>query len=67
MTEHAMDDLHAEVVKGVEALQCDDYVEYTDETLPQLVEDIARRGRERSFPSFPPTSSFPRKRESRSG
>ena len=62
-----MEYLRAEVMKGVEALRNGDCVDYTDETLPELVEDIARRGRERSFPSSPPTSSFPRKRESRSG
>ena len=44
----ALADLHAEVMKGVEALQSGKYVEYTEGTLPELVEDVARRGRERA-------------------
>ena len=44
----AITDLRAEVKKGVEALQSGNYVEYTDETLPALVESVARRGRERA-------------------
>ena len=35
------------VREGVEALQNGDYVEYTDETLHELFDDIKRRGRER--------------------
>ena len=48
MTDDAIDNLRAEVMKGLEALRNGDYVEYTDETLPELTEDIARRGRERA-------------------
>ena len=44
----AITNLRVEVMKGVEALQSGKYVEYTDETLPGLVEDVARRGRERA-------------------
>ena len=48
-----MDGLRAEVMAGVEALQSGDYVEYTDETLPELAEEIARRGRERASQTSP--------------
>ena len=35
------------VREGVEALENGDYLEYTDETLHELFDDIKRRGRER--------------------
>ena len=38
---------YAMVREGVEALENGDYVEYTDETLHELFDDIKRRGRER--------------------
>ena len=47
-TTAAIADLRAEVMQGVNALQNGDYVEYSNETLPQLAEDVGRRGRERA-------------------
>lgn len=40
-------EVYAMVREGVEALENGDYVEYTDETLHELFDDIKRRGRER--------------------
>lgn len=40
-------DLHAFVQEGIDALENGDYVEYTDENLHELVEDVHRRGLER--------------------
>lgn len=40
-------EVYAKVREGVEALKNGDYVEYTDENLHELFEDIKRRGRER--------------------
>ncbi len=40
-------EIYAKVREGVEALKNGDYVEYTDENLHELFEDIKRRGRER--------------------
>lgn len=40
-------EVYAMVQEGVEALKNGDYVEYTDETLHELFDDIKRRGRER--------------------
>ena len=48
MTQDAIADLRAEVLKGVEDLRNGNYVEYTDETLHELVTEIGRRGRERA-------------------
>ena len=40
-------DLRAFVQEGIDALENGDYVEYTDENLHELVEDVHRRGLER--------------------
>ncbi len=53
MTDDAIDNLRAEVMKGLEALRNGDYVEYTDETLPELVNDITQRGHARASQTLP--------------
>ena len=40
-------DLRAFLQEGIDALENGDYVEYTDENLHELVEDVHRRGLER--------------------
>ena len=44
MTQDAIADLRAEVLKGVEDLRNGNYVEYTDETLHELVTEIGDAG-----------------------
>lgn len=44
----AFEELRAAVMEGVEDLRNGNYVEYTDETLHELMEEIGRRGRERA-------------------
>ena len=40
-------EVHAMVLEGIKDLENGDYVEYTDDTLHELFEDVKRRGRER--------------------
>lgn len=44
----AEDALRAKIEEGVEAARRGDYADYTDETLPRLVEDVVTRARERA-------------------
>ncbi len=44
----AEDDLRAKIEEGIEAARTGDYTDYTDETLPRLVEDVSMRAKERA-------------------
>ena len=46
LDEHEQD-LRAFVQEGIDSLENGDYVEYTDENLRELIEDVHRRGIER--------------------
>lgn len=39
--------VHRKVQQGITALRSDACAEYTDETLPELFDDVSRRGRDR--------------------
>ncbi len=45
--EKELDALRRDIQIGIDELERGEYVEYDDDTLPQLVEDIKRRGLER--------------------